>query len=161
MTLELSSYVNWSHQGRYPLPSRLTVMSRTPLEGGDPNIGLSSVPCQGLFSDTFAPLPQSGGGVRRSREGVFALKKIPVFLHPTPPPPFGVLPHAAREADHNRMHCHRNSVIPELCIMCLLNWFNDFSRCNNHLRFFLRNVLKYSQFLDHGIYKTNLSESAM
>ena len=55
MTLELSSHVNWSLQARYLTPSRLTVMSRTPLEGGDPNIGLSSVPCQGLFSDMFSP----------------------------------------------------------------------------------------------------------
>ncbi len=64
MTLELSSHVNWSHQARYPLPSRLTVMSRTPLEGGDPAIGLSSVPCQGLFSDCF--LPALEGGVDRT-----------------------------------------------------------------------------------------------
>ncbi len=40
-------------------------MSRTPLEGRDPDIGLSSVPCQGLFSEMN--LPALEGGVDRAK----------------------------------------------------------------------------------------------
>jgi hypothetical protein len=58
MTIELPSHVNWSLQARYPRPSRLTVMSRTPLEGGDPDIGICSVPCQGLFSVFHFKMPK-------------------------------------------------------------------------------------------------------
>ncbi len=66
-------------------------MSRTPLEGSDPDIGLSSVPCQGLFSEYFSPPLRAGWtpqslAIARDGAGVGHEQQSRMWLTPTPAP---------------------------------------------------------------------------